>query len=73
MSIRKHVRNDMPRFPAQKKFSVDKAVRRPTRVLPDVEATTLEIDDEYAVDCDPYNRTGQHCVEALRHKKHRGW
>lgn len=32
----------------------------------DLDCDALELDDQYDVDCDPYNRTGQFCVGALR-------
>ena len=36
--------------------------------LEDIEVTSLELDEQFDVDTDPYNRTGSHCVAALRRK-----
>jgi len=37
---------------------------------PQVEVTSLELDSDAESDCDPYNRTGQFLVEAIR-KQHK--
>ena len=38
----------------------------PKSGLEDIEVTSLELDEQFEVDTDPYNRTGSHCVAALR-------
>ena len=35
----------------------------------EVEVTSLQIDETYDGDCDPYNCTGQFLVEALKQKR----
>ena len=36
--------------------------------LENVEITSLELDERFEVDTDPYNRTGSHYVAAIRRK-----
>lgn len=36
--------------------------------LDEIEITSLELDEQFEVDTDPYNRTGSHYVAALRRK-----
>lgn len=38
---------------------IDASAQRP---LQQVEVTSLEIAPDIAAECDPYNRTGRHCV-----------
>ena len=69
MSIRKLIPHKTPKPAADSDLRADEIVELPSTGLEDVEVTSLELDDQFDVDCDPYNRTGQHYVEALRRKK----
>ncbi len=40
----------------------------PKSGLDSIEVTSLELDEQFEIDTDPYNRTGSHYVAALRRK-----
>ena len=55
---------------ARKKIEIDAVDETEDRPVQDVEAKSLRIDEDYDVECDPYNRTGQFCVpEFDKHDK----
>jgi len=77
MSTRKSDTTEAADLSAAKQLVDDSPTGVPSRVNsrvavtalePDDQCDALEIDDEYDADCDPYNRTGQFCVEAVRRK-----
>ncbi len=37
-----------------------------TPLVDKIDVDSLQIDESYEVDCDPYNSTGQHLVDALK-------
>lgn len=49
--------------------NIEDAVELPSGGLKAIEVTSLEFDDQYEADTDPYNRTGSHFVAALRRKQ----
>lgn len=67
MSTRKHVPHKTP-VAATAELSGDEVDKLPSGNLGQVEVTSLELDEQFEVDTDPYNRTGSHCVAALRRK-----
>ena len=67
MSTRKHVPHKTPK-PAIAELDNDSVAALPSSGLENIEVTSLEIDEQFEVDTDPYNRTGSHCVAALRRK-----
>lgn len=54
---------------ARTKYKIDKSTEIPPAVATQVDITSLEIASDYEADCDPYNRTGQFCVEAMKNAK----
>ena len=68
MSTSKSVPHKTPFDKAQKEASSEQLDQLPSADLDNVELTSLELDVAYDVDCDPYNRTGEHFVDALRRK-----
>ena len=70
MTTKKLMTHSMHARSARTKFNVDRAADLPLRVLPDVETISLEIDHDYEVDCDPYNRKGQFCSDAPTPRKY---
>ena len=67
MSTWKSARDDDASRPAEKEQPPETDAENPP--APQVEVTSLEIDAEAEFDCDPYNRTGQHLVDAIRRYK----
>ena len=51
---------------ARTKFKVDKGAELPPAAAPQVDISSLELASDFEADCDPYNNTGQHCLEAMR-------
>ena len=47
----------------------DAVVELPPSGLKSIAVTSLELDEQFEVDTDPYNRTGSHFVAALRDKR----
>lgn len=54
--------------PARTKFKIDNSDETKLPVVQKIDVSSLEIDDSYDVDCDPYNSTGQHLVDAVKEK-----
>ena len=67
MSTRKQVPHKTSK-PAVAELRDDAISASPANDLENIEVTSLELDERYEVDTDPYNRTGSHCVAALRRK-----
>ena len=65
MSTRKQVPHKTP-GPAVAELSGDNVTVLPSGDLENIEVTSLELDEQFEVDTDPYNRTGSHFVAALR-------
>lgn len=66
MSIEKTSQQDASARLAKRNLEIDKAVDTRQRPIELVEVTSLEIDESYDGDCDPYNCTGQFLVGALK-------
>ena len=54
--------------PVTAELSDDQIAELPSGSLGSLEVTSLELDERFEVDTDPYNRTGSHYVAALRRK-----
>ncbi|MGI9233974.1 MAG: hypothetical protein ACR2RD_10125 [Woeseiaceae bacterium] len=54
--------------PARTKFKIDNSDETKLPVVKKIDVASLEIDDSYDLDCDPYNSTGQHLVDAVKEK-----
>ena len=67
MSTRKPVPHKTPAAPVAELRDED-VTALPSSDLENVEVTSLELDERFEVDTDPYNRTGSHYVAALRRK-----
>jgi len=69
MSTRKYRQQTAPE-PAAAATAEDldpaEVVNLPSAGLEKIEVKSLELDERYEVDTDPYNRTGSHFVAALR-------
>ena len=68
MSTRKVVPVSPTEKAATKELSPDEVIELPSEGLRKIEVTSLELDEKFDVDTDPYNRTGQFLVDALRRK-----
>ncbi len=62
MTIRKSFLNEAPEKLARRKLLQEPDIAVPERPVQQVEVTSLQIDHDYDLDCDPYNRTGQFIV-----------
>lgn len=67
MSTRKQSLHKRPETTAAE-LRDDNLVPPPAGGLENLEVTSLELDQQFEVDTDPYNRTGSHFVAALRRK-----
>lgn len=67
MSTRKQILQKAPTAAADVVF--DAVVELPPSGLKSIAVTSLELDEQFEVDTDPYNRTGSHFVAALRDKR----
>lgn len=67
MSTRKHVPHKTPQ-PAVAELGDEHVAVLPSGGLENIEVTSLELDEQYEMETDPYNRTGSHFVAALRRK-----
>ena len=67
MSTRKQVPHKTPQQGVAE-LRDDNTKALPSSSLENIEVTSLELDDRFEVDTDPYNRTGSHFVAALRRK-----
>lgn len=67
MSTSKRVPPKTPR--AASDVIVDDVVELPPSGFKNIEVTSFELDEQFEVDTDPYNRTGSHFVAALRRKQ----
>lgn len=54
--------------PARTKFKIDNGDETRLPAVKKIDVGSLEIDDSYELDCDPYNSTGQHLVDAVKEK-----
>lgn len=54
---------------ARTKYKIDSSTEIPPPASTQVDITSLEIASDYETDCDPYNRTGQFCIEAMKNKR----
>lgn len=62
MSTRKITVGESSRYGESRKFRIDQIDESAQRPLQNIEMTSLEIEPDYAADCDPYNNTGQFCL-----------
>ena len=69
MSTRKVIPHKTPAPSAGKALSAEGVVELPSADLDKLEITSLELDDQFDTETDPYNRTGQFLVDALRRKQ----
>lgn len=67
MSTSKQILRKTPE--AASDVTVDDVVEVPSSGLKNIEVTSLELDEEFEAETDPYNRTGSHFVAALRRKQ----
>ncbi len=65
MSTWKNLRNDQPETDTAKQPPVASDSPDEDVPAPQVTVTSLELDVDSEVDCDPYNRTGQFCVPVI--------
>ncbi len=65
MSTWKNLRNDAEILQAAGKPPLDADTEAEYVPAARVTVTSLEIDVEFEIDCDPYNRTGQFCVPLI--------
>jgi len=68
MSTDKTAPRNVPARFADNKMNSDEAAEVNQSAVQNVEVTWLQVDESYDVDCDPYNCTGQHLVDALKTK-----
>ena len=68
MSTRKHTPRKAPEA-AVAEHAGDNVVAMPAGKPEKIGITSLELDEQFEVDTDPYNRTGSHFVAALRRKE----
>jgi len=68
MSAEKTAPSKAPAGLGTDKLKITEAAEVNQSAVKNVEVTSLQIDESYDVDCDPYNCTGQHLVDALRAK-----
>ena len=55
--------------PARTKFKVDNSGEKKHPIVEKIDVATLEIDESYELECDPYNSTGQFLVDALKNQQ----
>ncbi len=53
----------------QRHYKVDRSATSKQRVLNKIDVSALKIDERFSDDCDPYNSTGQHLVDAIKDRK----
>ena len=53
----------------ERHYNVDKSATASHRVINKIDITALQIDESFGEDCDPYNSTGQHLVDAIKQKE----
>ena len=66
MSTRTHTPAAHGTQPARTKFKVDKGADLLPPAVTDVDISSLELAGDFDADCDPYNNTGQHCLDAMK-------
>lgn len=66
MSTERKALDSAPTRWAKPKPAIDKAGNSETPVVEKIDIGSLQIDESYEVDCDPYNSTGQHLVDSLK-------
>ena len=50
-------------------YKVDKSATSKQAAINEIDVSVLQVDDTYGEDCDPYNSTGQHLVDAVRERE----
>lgn len=68
MSTEKTAPRNAPRQPAKAALTARKPAETKKSVIQNIEVTSLQLDESYDVDCDPYNCTGQYLVDAAKLK-----
>jgi len=68
MSTAKTAPRKAPTQPAKAGVTVKSGPVTEKPVLEKIEVTSLQLDESYDADCDPYNCTGQHLVDAAKLK-----
>ncbi|MBT8090001.1 MAG: hypothetical protein KJO01_07315 [Gammaproteobacteria bacterium] len=53
---------------AKTRAEIEKLRDRKQPVIETIDVTSLQIDESYGEDCDPYNSTGQFLADALKKK-----
>lgn len=53
---------------ARTRAEIEKKRDRKPPVIETIDVTSLQVDETYGEDCDPYNSTGQHMVDAVKKK-----
>ncbi len=71
MSTRKSNYRSRPVAGARTVHAVDEQAIDLSKSYPKLRLPPLDIEPDDDTDCDPYNRTGQFCVEALKKRPHR--
>lgn len=57
-----------PARSSRTKFNIDKAAEIKPPVVEKIDVSSLQIDESYGVECDPYNSTGQFLADALKER-----
>lgn len=68
MSSEKTSPQNVSARPAKSKFKIGGVVEAQQAVIERIDITSLQIDESYEADCDPYNSTGQFLAGAVRKK-----
>lgn len=69
MSTQKTAPRKAPAQSAEAGLTVDNLAEGHRPATQKVEVTSLQIDESYDVDCDPYNCTGQFLIDAAKLRK----
>lgn len=68
MSTEKTAPRNTHRQPTKAGLAADNPAATEKPAIEGIEVTSLQLDESYDVDCDPYNRTGQFLVDAAKLK-----
>lgn len=68
MSTKKTAPQKAPARLAKRNVEFSQPSAAQPSAMEDIEVTSLQIDDSYDGDCDPYNCTGQFLADALKEK-----
>lgn len=68
MSTEKTTPRNASGQPAKAALTVGKPIETKKPAIQSIEVTSLQLDESYDVDCDPYNCTGQYLVDAAKLK-----